>query len=512
MAESPRVFISFSSRDIAFVRDFFYSLRGQGVAVWDYSQREEEIPWGTEIPEYLRCQVLRSDYFIPVVSANSADERIGRFTQLEVQTAVSGGMLRQHRILPVVLVDHPPACWSGSYAELKEIRHLEVDTADRRQYDELIVGVCRFLGVHYEPPYVGDRRLPFIDRLRAELSELPTSQAEYQEMATVGTQLLRAYDARRWQDAQELATYFLMMWRHRMHAVPPYYAQVVKGVCELHIGRFVEAETTFRQASEHPGHDENAVGGIAQACFRQGRYQDALALFRHALVESPGKPNVELRFNILHAELTTGGTPSDTSVLNEIDQADLLPEEEVKVANLRGLVAVRAGRWPEAVRIFERMRAKNLYDAVSASIHAGALAESGRNEKAIELLEAEAMRFADPNLYHQLARYFLTQGRIEPALAIFVERLCEDPNRGRQFTVEYARALHHQGRQQGMHEACRKILDRRYFRTPQTAEEFFYDGFANYLLGRDERAKYDYERSDGFCSVYYDELMRKQAE
>ena len=72
--------------------------------------------------------------------------------------------------------------------------------------------------------------------------------------------------------------------------------------------------------------------------------------------------------------------------------------------------------------------------------------------------------------------------------------------------VEYARILNAAGDKRMLRDVCEMVLSRKYFKNPRTNEDFYYDGFANYLLGNHERARYDYERCSGFIEKYYDEL------
>jgi len=44
-----------------------------------------------------------------------------------------------------------------------------------------------------------------------------------------------------------------------------------------------------------------------------------------------------------------------------------------------------------------------------------------------------------------------------------------------------------------------------WFDNPESEEDYCYDGYANHLLGNEERARYDYDRSRGF-SRYYGEM------
>ncbi|MCX6842182.1 MAG: tetratricopeptide repeat protein [candidate division WOR-3 bacterium] len=512
MTPCPRVFISFSSRDIAFARELFDSLMRQPVDVWDYSQRGEEIPVGSPIPTYLREQIAASDYFVPLLSANSTDPAIGRFTTLEVRHAIDCGMLQQHRIIPVVLTDREPGSLGGPYDELRDTMHLDVDTRDWRSLEGLVQRLCGVLSLDYVPWIPDHPRLPFAERLRAELRDSDLSRAEYRDLGTLVAEFTRAFADGRWRAALELVTYFVMACRYRLPSSAPYYPLIVKGVCELQLGLLAEAETTFRQAVQHPRHDENGVGGLGHVYFRQKRHDEALAAYEKALAICPKGEELEIRFNILSTRVELNGHELDPGVLADFDTEQLPPEEKLDVLNLRGLVAYRQGKLADAARHFSLMRQQGIYDTTSLLYHCSALRDARRCDEAVLLLESEAEKRKDTNVYHYLADLYLKTGKVPAALTLYERKLCPDPVRGRQFTIEFARVLYATAGKAKLREVCERVLDRRHFRNPATPEDFFYDGFANYLLGNLDRARYDYERSAGFCKTYYDELLRQQTD
>jgi hypothetical protein len=72
--------------------------------------------------------------------------------------------------------------------------------------------------------------------------------------------------------------------------------------------------------------------------------------------------------------------------------------------------------------------------------------------------------------------------------------------------VEHARILKAVGGATNlakMREVCTQVLDSMIFGdSPLTTHDFYYMGFANYLLGNYEFANYDYERSGGLFKYY----------
>ncbi|MHB8765899.1 MAG: toll/interleukin-1 receptor domain-containing protein, partial [Deferrisomatales bacterium] len=81
----PKIFVSFSSRDLPFVQRLFARLGAQEVELWDYSQEGQEIPLGEDLEEYLRRRVENVEVFVPVVTPNSFGSR---YTRAEVRHAL----------------------------------------------------------------------------------------------------------------------------------------------------------------------------------------------------------------------------------------------------------------------------------------------------------------------------------------------------------------------------------------------------------------------------------------
>src|SRR5688572_15535686 len=130
MARELRLFVSFSTRDQAAVQMLFSALSAQHVGVWDYSREGERLPAGQPVAESLAAKIALCDYFLAVVSASSTDERLGRYSEFEVRSALDAGLLGRHRVLPLLLVASRPARWRGSYEELESLLHIELNPSD----------------------------------------------------------------------------------------------------------------------------------------------------------------------------------------------------------------------------------------------------------------------------------------------------------------------------------------------------------------------------------------------
>ena len=516
MSVSPKVFLSFSSADSIIVRRLIHSFKSQNIDVWDYSRSGEEIDPGKVIKYALDSEIKASDYFFPLVSSNSTNQDIGRFTHYEVKKAIEYGMLTQGRIIPLLLESDPPQKeWPGEYRNLQEVLYLELDPEDNKKYQTTIVRICRYLNVEYRSPYLGDTRLPFEERFQNEIREKVVSNALYDDLMQIINEFSRYYAEKEWVEAYELINYFILFCKDKLPEKQLYYPRIIKGVCELHLGQFLEAEETFRESTRLPECDENAYGGLGQVYYRQDKYNMALTEFKKALRKCPVNLNKEIRFDILLIEIELGKRQINDSVLDEFNLDNLPDEEAVEILNTKGIVLYQRGFLLESLKTFEDAFKLGIANSTSVIYKFIILRKLGRFRDAIELLENETRVSDEALLYQYLADSYWEEGAKScnenyknKAINIYEEKLCKSPHIKRQFVIDLARLYFWMSNAEKVQECSRKVLDRKYFKLPSNNEDFFYDGFANYLLGDNVRAQYDYERSENCFEWYYDKYLR----
>jgi tetratricopeptide (TPR) repeat protein len=425
-----------------------------------------------------------------------------------VQHAINSGMLQRRRILPVLITTSPPEKWSGAYKELETLLRVEINPDNHNQFEYTIRRICDYLAVPYIPPFLGDSRVFFSQRFLHEMESLNLSNAAYSKRMRMMNRCAEKVFNEDWAEAKRLVTLFLDLCGDEDPEIEFYYPQIVKGVCELQLEEFSEAEKTFLQATKHPTRDENSFGGLGHAYLCQHRYDEALAAFQQALELHP--EDIDIEFNILGTLVERGETIKDESILGRFDMNELSPGDYAKVMKMTGIISLQRGKYEAAIENFKLMDESGLLDAASVIYYCRALAGSGRFNEGIKLLQSEAARLNDINLYHHLADACCNAGRKEEALEVYESKLCQPENCTRKYLIEYARILNASGNsndKEKMRKACSQVLDQAYFRNATlTKEDFYYMGFANYLLGNHERARYDYERSSRRFIKYYDEL------
>lgn len=499
----PKLFVSYSSRDEAAVQMLFFALRLQRVGVWDYTKEGEHLPLGQFVTESLADKIGLCDYFLAVVSANSTDEVFGCYTDFEVRRAVEGGLLGRRRLLPVLLATSPPASWRGAYAGLEGLLRVELDCSEQRRFDDAVRKICEYIAVDYVPPVLGDPRVFFSRRVREEMAGQRLSTADYMELMDVVVGCAEKVTLNAWEEAGRLISLFLTLSAFKLPGVSLYYPQIVKGVCELQAGSFEAAEQTFAQATQHPAGDENAFGGLGQAYFYQGRYAEALVAFRKSFELKPTDKGT--RFNLEAARLHAGAPDGAANAASDLECTQLSPGDRVKVNKLKGIALLRQGKCREATEVFGRMAERQELDAAAVIYYYRALESCGRRGEALRLLRREAGRRDDINIHHHLADAYLKADMVYEALCVYEDKLSR-PGCPRKYLVEHARILKAIGGAENrakVVDICSEVLGRA--DAPLTAEDFYYAGFANYLLGDYSRARYDYERSGRFYG-YYDQF------
>jgi len=109
-----------------------------------------------------------------------------------------------------------------------------------------------------------------------------------------------------------------------------------------------------------------------------------------------------------------------------------------------------------------------------------------------------------PNIH--LGTLYFREGNLQKARQRF-ERLLVDFPRRRQYMIDAAQVRWATGDYDGAKALAQLILDRTYFGLPVSSNDFFCDGFAQWLLGHYERADYDFERSGLASETHYRHII-----
>jgi tetratricopeptide (TPR) repeat protein len=172
---------------------------------------------------------------------------------------------------------------------------------------------------------------------------------------------------------------------------------------------------------------------------------------------------------------------------------------------MKGIALFKQKEFKSAKGVFEKMENEHRYNSTTVIYHYLTLEKLGEKAAGLALLERESVKFDAITIYHYLAHAYWHDCLDDQAIQVYENRLLKLQPHSRQFWLEYARMVK-PGNPEKMKTACRRVLDGQSFPLPRTAGDFFYDGFANFLLGEHQRARYDFERSGDYCSYYYDQI------
>jgi len=505
----PRVFISFSSRDLKYVRELMSGLSSQNILFWDYSDMLQAIELGKNIPKVLRQEIDKSEYFIPVISKNSVDPDIGKFTYMEVEYALSKGFRERDKLVPVLIVEEKPQKLEGSYSIFEETCYDEIYFQDIRDFEEALAKICRKLGVTYVPLIEAHPRLPFWKFFRDEVFELAHSRSAHVELMTIVGVFNKKFQTQAWEEALFLITHFIYSCQYQIPDYQLFYPWIVKAVCEHLLNRLDDAEKSYREAGKVRSRDPSVYGGLGSIYLAREDYANAKLNYKKALSYCPPDRNTDEKINYAVALIEAGeGVPADLAkFLLQLDPSTYY-EDKFKIMNLQGSLYYLSKNYSRAISIFEEMQRENIHNTATIIYHYHSLLALGATERAHELLREILRRDGAKGTVNELAIYqllselYLKTGRIDDAIKIYQNHLLTPQQVTRQNTIKYARIYKHRGEFRKMREICQQVLDGKLFPLPKTQADFYYDGFAHYLLGNMERARYDFERSLNFDSFY----------
>lgn len=509
---SPQhVFISYSSKDVEYVREIMAGLKSQDIDFWDYSSQIQKIEAGKSIPENLKAEIDKCQLFIAIISKHSLHPTIGRFTHMEVEYAVELEMLYLNKIVPMLLKPNYSANlkWPGVYSELKSVAHLTIDPRNTPNFEETLGNICRKLGKRYIPLIEPHPRLPFYKLFRQEVFGLAHQPTVHIGLMTILTLFNKAFQASQFDQAHFLITLFINRCRYELTDYSVFYPWLVKAVTEMELNRLNDAVESCLEAKKVRPNDESVYGCFGQISMLKGNYLDAKAHFEKALRVCPSDRNSDEKINYFSSLLLLGETiPADLDdFLFQLDP-NKFGENRFKIMNLQGICLYNLGDYCGAIKIFEKMQEDEIWDTTSVAFHVQALISISKPDEAHKILrEAAAKEYEDKRLDRiqinvYLAQYYLGCGKHMEMTKVIDKVLMSPESRTRKLMVSCAKLLLKAGQKTRARKVCREILNGKLFNLPESQEDFYYDGFAQYILGNIERAQYDFERSQSFDSFY----------
>jgi tetratricopeptide (TPR) repeat protein len=512
MKNDQRVFLSYAQADKSEVAQIANDLKQQGFEVWEYAQQWKRSDVGHPLPEEFSELMHRSTYFVPVVSASSVSPSNGKYAVMELDYALELDMIAQKRVFPIVLSGSRPKKWLKPYDTLESLSAVEVNIPDTRSYLKAMAQLCRNLKVSYKPYFEEHPLLPFWKGFSDEIDELRQTNDNSWKLMPVIAEFNGCFVKRNWDNALELISYFLSAACYEWPTQRFFYSWIVKSICEIEAGNLTQAEESIRAASEEKSDDPIVFGAFGYLSMRRRDLTSTREFLTKALSRCGPSDNLYGRFHYLYPLIEIGEMPdrSDRKLIFDAD-ISLWPQDSLrKLCNAREILRFRCKEYRKGLDVFEEMRRREIHDTTSIIYAHLCLKELGEHAEA-EALLTSAIRECQTNsklsvsdLYYQLAEFDLFLNEPRKAVTIYEKHLLGPEVKTRQLAVRFARILRKMGDEKRMRIECGKMINGM-FPTPQTCEDFYYDGFANYLLGNAERAQYDYERSRRFGPHYSQE-------
>lgn len=510
----PRVFVSFTKTgaDNEFVLTRLWPcLDRQPVDVWKYEDAGGQIPGGELIARHLEERIDQSDVFLPVVSAETFQSR---YTAIEVKYAQQ----RQAEGTPLLIVplvcqrlqSDGPAEWPEPYARLKAIRYRVIDFDSPTSLEDTVVELCqKDVNIEYQLPPFTDPRLPYVDRFYGEVRKQCPRRDDrevgiYCRLLELLHRFSDAFQQEEFDKAKWAMQFFCMMAEYEFPRVQFYYPYVVRAVCEQLAGDPDAAEATFRGLLNNPSLDESTFSGLGQLCYLSKRYDEALEHYQQAQMCYPDDPAAA--HGILLNSVMCGVPVDVDEAIRVIDQGQFQPEERATVQHVKAFALANAGRIDEAVQLFEDLIAGGHADASMIVHFARLLVQQEDFGGAIDLLNRYQGGLSDAILLHDLATYLVHEDRSSDAVGVYRRLVKRDPQ-NRRYRVELAQVLWWSGDTQGARLVVAPLLDPGQIPLAQTSEDFFLDGFANWICAQVQRADYDFQRSGFPADKHYRNLL-----
>lgn len=342
-----------------------------------------------------------------------------------------------------------------------------------------------------------------------EIEELRRTAKDSWKLMPVIAEFNDHFESGNWEKSLDLISYFLSAIRYELPEQRFFYSWIIKAECERETGRLVRAEESIRIAADEKSEDPIVLGTFGYLHMRRRDFSSAAELFTKALACCGSSDKVIDRFYYIYPLLEIGGMPNrnDRKLILDADHSSWPQDSLLKLYNAQEILLYRGKEYRKGVDVFEDMRQQGLHDTMSVIYAHLCLKDLNEHAEAQALLTSAIresktnLKLNVSNLYYQLAEFNLFLNEPRKAAAIYEKHLLDLEAKTRQCVVRYARILRKLGDEKRMRIECSKMLNGM-FPNPQTCEDFFYDGFAHFLLGNSERAHYDYERSRRFGSHY----------
>jgi hypothetical protein len=556
-----RFFISFSSRDIPIVREIMAGIASQNINFWDYSDELQQINLTEEIKTRLMVEIDKCDYFVSIVSESSTSEKLGHFTRFEVDYAL--GKKKMHlagRVIVIELEGVNKFHYTGPYEPLTDYLHHDFIWNQYKyqsilSYVKLVRSICQVIGIQYFPQISPHPRLPFWEEFRDEVIRFTHSNYSHVNLIGALGEFNEFFKNGEYVNALNAVNYFITSCKYLIPGYDLVFPWIVKAVTQQELNLHTQAALSYQEALKTDKNNPTALGGVGMAHLLTGSYNEAAGYFNDAYKNSTGIQQINERLNFIMAKASAGKRLDtdekefvrDLNIeethqleIEKMDIKELLPAKDDKssttISERKELIQKRYDEqrgfilFAKALSYFvdaEALRLKisaaeynsimvNAYNILKFEVPENKLNKAdkifylymsanylGYNNPERILTDAIERSKNDKNLdtrklYGYLAEHYTSISDYRRSIEIY-DKWIVNNNPDKRELLHYAFNLKNNGNSKYI-AICKDVLNQ----LPEIRKDYYWAGFANYLLGREEIAKYEYERSGSF-DIYYDQ-------
>jgi len=386
MDRATRFFVSFSSRDLSYVREIMAALKGQDIDCWNYSDIIQSIELGEEIDERLVSEIDTCTQMIVVISHHSVDPGIGKFCRFEMEY-VRNRQPDRPKMIPVLIGRKGDFELQYPYDVIDKSFCFELDSTPE-SIVKLTVRISQLAEKTYVPPIEAHPSLPFWKLFRKEVEALAHSSKDHIELMMILGEFNEYYKKSDLERAHFLISYFIQSCKYRVPDYQPFYPVIVQAVCETELGKLDDALISYEQAKLIRPEDQDAIGGLGTVYFKKGEYARAAECFA-AILRNPGTEDLTNAWiNLIITKLAMDQTLDDDEAgfLFQVDISGYATDLQTNILNARGIYLLGRKRYEEVEKLCSSIREIQRHDTITIRLLQLSLLQMGRKEDARRLV------------------------------------------------------------------------------------------------------------------------------
>jgi tetratricopeptide (TPR) repeat protein len=388
MDRGTRFFVSFSSRDLKYVREIMAAMDGQGIDFWNYADELQGIELGEKIDHRLIAEIETCTHIILVISKNTMDPEIGRFCRFEMEYVRKNAFEGSPKLIPVLLDKKTNLKLEFPYDYFENDFCYELDDSSESIVN-LTVKICKLAGKIYIPPIEAHPSLPFWKFFRKEVEEFAQSNKDHVDLMMILGEFNEYYKKSSIERSLFLIGYFIQSCKYRVPGYQPFYPIIVQAVCETELGKYDDAMISYEQARIiNPG-NQDVIGGIGTIYFKTGDYKNAEKCFEKIILnpDNPDVTNARINLAICRLSMNKAISATEADFLFQVDISTYSHDIKTAILNARGVYLLTGKRFEALEQLCIKIIADELHDAITYRLLQLSYFNRGMKEKGCETIQ-----------------------------------------------------------------------------------------------------------------------------